>query len=89
MDEREIKLRVYHIPNVPREPYYVEVSTVYDAKQILNALANYDLYLGEDVIGTNVQGLMIWEDGEWCDWYDSRGRDIHEVMDAQEAERAA
>lgn len=79
------KLRVYHIPNVPREPYYVDVETVDAAIQVLDVLANYDLYLGEEMIGTNVQGLMVWDDGEWCDWYDVEGREIHEVMDAREA----
>lgn len=82
VDERAKHLRVYHIPNVPREPFFVEVGTIWDAKQILNALANYDLYLGEELIGSNVQGLQVYEDGEWEDWQDGKGRDIHELMDA-------
>ena len=81
MIPKEGDLRVYHIPNVPRDPYYVDVRSIEDAIIILDALAFYDLYLGENVIGTNVQGLMIFEDGEWCEWQDSDGNEIDDLRD--------
>lgn len=40
-------LRVWHIANLPREAFRVDVASVDEAKQVLRALAEFDLYLGD------------------------------------------
>ena len=81
-----MKLRVYWIPNPPREAHKVDVETVDEAIKVLNILAFYDLYLGDDVIGCNVGGLEVFneEDKEWEDYYDEEGRDIREIENDME-----
>jgi hypothetical protein len=38
------KLRVWWIPQIPGEPFYVSVNSLEEAKLILNTLAEYDLF---------------------------------------------
>lgn len=46
-----MKLRVWHIANPPRKPFTIPVNDIDSAKRVLNALAEYDLFVGEgDVI---------------------------------------
>jgi hypothetical protein len=54
-----MKLRVWHIPNVPGNAFHQAVDSVEEAKIVLITLARYDLYLGT-LIQTNVQGLEVW-----------------------------
>lgn len=83
----ETKLRVWHIPQMPMKPFHVEVVSVKDAKLVLNALANYDLFQFENKVKPdycNAQGLEMLEDigdgPEWVEWNDDNGRDIGELM---------
>lgn len=65
--DHEGDLRIWHIPNMPREPYRQKVRSVEEAKRLLDLLAAYDLFLG-DLVETNAQGLEIFHDGEWQEW---------------------
>lgn len=76
-------LRVWWIPQVPTPrgeiPFHVSVKTIDEAKLILDTLGNYDWYLeahNHRVDYSNVGGLEVFEDGEWCEWYDDDGNDI-------------
>lgn len=47
------------------------------------ALARYDQFQFCEHIKpdyANVGGLEVFEDGEWCEWYDDDGDDIGTVM---------
>lgn len=66
-------MRVWWIPQVPMEPFYVPVKSLEDGALILDTLARYDLFQYEKNVKPdycNTGGLQIFEDGEWCDWYD-------------------
>ncbi len=43
-------LKVWHIPQVPGEPFYVPVSSLEEATKVLGVLADYDLFQYEDRI---------------------------------------
>lgn len=75
-----MKLRVWHVSNVPGELFRQNVASISEAKLVLNTLARHDLYLG-DLIESNAQGLEVFEDGEWVEWSDAEtGEDIRAVI---------
>ena len=70
-------LHVWHIPQIPMEPFIVPVSCVEEAVKILHVLADYDLFQLKTNIKpdySNAQGLCRCEEIEgkleWVDWYD-------------------
>jgi hypothetical protein len=74
-------MRVWWIPQVPGEPFYVEVSGVKEARKILDTLAEYDAFLLKNkhrIAHFNTGGLEVMEENEWIEWRDSQGRDIDE-----------
>lgn len=65
-------LRVWWIPQIPMESFYVSVDTVHEGVKVMGILAKYDMFQLENNIKpdyANAGGLEIFEDGEWCDWY--------------------
>lgn len=94
--EASYPLRVWWIPQigVNAEPFHVPVADDEQAKLILTTLADYDAYQFKfNIKGdySNVGGLEVCEDGEWCEWYSADGDDIGSLMklDAEVAEEAA
>lgn len=85
-------LRVWWIPQVPGEPFYVEVASPREAKKLLQTLADYDQFQLDNNIKPdycNAGGLEVFEAmddgvGEWCEWCDEdTGDDIdHTEFDA-------
>lgn len=79
-------LRVWHIPQVPGKPFHAVVTTVDEAKLVLNILARYDLFQLTHNIKPdycNAQGLEVvvqLDEGlGWCEWCDEEtGDDIRE-----------
>lgn len=74
-------LKVWWIPQIPGQPFMVPVETPQEAKKLLDVLAKYDAFQYEHRIKPdycNAGGLVMFEDGEWVDWYDDEGRDIDE-----------
>lgn len=79
---KEGQLRVWHIPQVPMEAFRVYVKTIQEGKIVLDTLAFYDLFQFEHRIKpdyANAGGLQVYENGEWCDWYDKEGNDIDDT----------
>lgn len=80
-------LRVWWIPQIPMESFYYPVKSLREAKLLLNALAQYDLFqLHHNVKPdySNAGGLHVWEDDgsgnfDWNEWYDDFGNCIDEV----------
>jgi len=75
-------LRVWWIPQIPMKAFHVYVKNICEAKLLLNALAGYDEFQYKNNIKPdycNVGGVEIFEDGEWCTWYNEDGYDIDEV----------
>ena len=68
-----IELRVWWIPQVPMEPFFVPVGSVREGVLIMGVLGKYDLFQFENKIKPdycNTGGLEMLENGEWTDWYD-------------------
>lgn len=82
-----MKLRVWHNPQVPGPAFRIAVKSIDEAVLVLNSLAFYDLFQFENNIKgdyCNVQGLEVFEDGEWFDWYDEEsGDEIKDVIAAR------
>lgn len=79
------KLRVWHIPQVPMRAFYVYVDSVEQAINVLDILAEYDLFQYKNNVKPdycNAQGLEEWceEDYEWHEWYNEDGLDVHEYQ---------
>jgi hypothetical protein len=84
-DPKQGDLRIWAIPQVPsRNPFHLPVRSPEEAKAILNALAEYDLYQWKHRIKpdySSVAGLEVFDAGEWTEWYDDDGNCIDEVAD--------
>lgn len=81
-EPRNGALRVWHIPQVPGKQFYVEVLSVEAGIVILDILAKYDQFQFDHRIKpdyANAQGLQVFEEGEWAEWYDEDGNDIGEL----------
>jgi len=79
------KLRVWWIPQVPMKAFRYDVKTVEEAKLLIDALAKYDIFQYENNVKpdfANAGGLEMFEDGEWCEWYDDEGNSIDDLMKA-------
>ena len=84
--EKEGDLKVYHIPQVPMKPFEVPVNSTGEAIKVMDILARYDTFQLENNIKPdycNAQGLVVFEGGEWIDWYNEDGDGIYEVMAAR------
>lgn len=85
------KLRVWHIPQAPMKPFYVEVSSIEEACKIINALQNYDKFQYENNIKpdyTSASGLEYFDEEEqnWFEWFDNDGYDIEQYVENLEVE---
>lgn len=93
--EKALKLRVWHIPQVPMKPFHVEVQSVEEAWKILNLLWDYDLFQYKNHVKpdyTNVSGLEYWDEEEhdWLEWYDEEtDYDIKKYFKNKESEGKA
>lgn len=68
-----MEYRVYWIPQIPMDAFYVSVSNPLEGRRLLDILAQYDLFQLEHNIKpdySNAGGLEVIEDGEWVDWHD-------------------
>ncbi|HEU4345769.1 MAG TPA: hypothetical protein VFU31_29825 [Candidatus Binatia bacterium] len=76
-----IPMRVWHIPQIPMDPFYVDVSNEEEALKIINVLANYDLFQFENKVKPdycNMSGLEVCVDGEWAEWENEDYDDIND-----------
>lgn len=79
------RLRIWHIPQVPGKPFYVEVESVQEAVKLMNTLAAYDSFQLENNIKgdyANMNGLEFYDEtisdqeleemgleDRWMTWY--------------------
>jgi Superinfection exclusion gene product 17 len=80
-------LCVWWIPQIPMEAFHVPVADLAQAKLLLDALADYDRFQFENRVKPdycNAGGLLIFEDGDWSDWYDPEsGDDFDTYMESR------
>lgn len=68
-----MEYRVYWIPQIPMDAFYVSVSSPLEGRRLLDILADYDLFQYENNVKgdySNAGGLEVLENGEWVDWHD-------------------
>ncbi len=68
-----MKLKIFWIPQVPMKSFEVAVVSVEEGVKLLDTLADYDMFQYENNIKpdyANAGGLLMYEEGEWIDWYD-------------------
>lgn len=96
-----MKLRVWHIPQVPMKAFFVEVSSVEEGVRMMSALADYDAFQLENNIKPdycNVNGLHVWDEtltdqdlmdmgltDRWVDWYHEDFDDPQEYIESLQA----
>lgn len=56
------KLRVSHFPQVPCKEFNVEVSSIEEAKKIMDVLAEYDLFQYENRIKGDYANMTVFEE---------------------------
>ena len=79
----EGQLRVWHIPQIPGEPFHVMVDSIEDAVKVLKILWDYDDFEYQQNIKYDYEsasGLEVYETDEWCEWYSDDGDDIMEHL---------
>lgn len=81
-----MRLRVWHIPQVPGKPFYVYTEDIREAKKIMDILAAYDLFQLENRIKpdfANMNGVQIWDetDQEWIGWDIKTEHDYFDSVD--------
>jgi len=79
-EPKEADLRIWHEPQVPMKAFYASVDSLVEARKLLIILADYDLFQLEHNIKPdycNMNGLEVFENGEWIEWEDANGDDIH------------
>lgn len=83
------QLQVWWIPQVPMDPFTVEVATPEEGAKLLKVLALYDLFQFKNKIKpdyANAGGLRVWtlnSDGEedgWEEWQDEEGQEVREAF---------
>lgn len=82
---KEVKLRVWWIPQVPGTPFHIEVKDIEQAIFLMKVLADYDDFQLKNNIKpdySNVGGLEVFneEDQEWEEWYDNDEDGIDEYI---------
>lgn len=71
-----MKLKIWHNSDFGNPHFEREARDIAHAKEMLDMLADYDLYQGDRVVA-NAQGLLVYEDSEWIEWEDEDGNGIH------------
>jgi len=75
-DTKEGDLKVWWTPQVPMQAFEVSVETLSAAGLLLDTLAKYDAFQFENNIKPdycNAGGLVVFEGGEWVDWWSENG----------------
>jgi hypothetical protein len=88
-EPKEYDLRVWHIPQIPMDPFHVPVNSIEEARKVLDVLANYDLFQFDNNIKPdycNMNGLEVFENGEWLEWESADGDNIKSIELPQASE---
>ena len=79
---KEGDLRVWWIRNPPSAPERYRIRNIKEAMNKIEELAQEDLK--NELIDCNIGGLEIYENGEWCEYYDNASNDIMEIINENE-----
>ena len=78
-------LKIWHNSNFGNPAFEREVTSVDQAIEYLDLLADYDNYQGDSKVPCNAQGLTVWDetDQEWVDYYDDDGNEFEDLRRAK------
>lgn len=68
---QEGDLRVYWVPQIPCQSFYIPVESLREAHLLLETLTSYDAFQYANNIKPdycNAGGLEVYENGEWVEW---------------------
>jgi hypothetical protein len=68
-----MKFRIWHKSQIPGKSFKLTVQSPEEGQEILDILADYDLFQFENNIKpdySNASGIECFENGEWIDYYD-------------------
>lgn len=73
MQNQPTKLRIAHFPQIPCDPFYVDVSSIEDAYEKMKMLADYDAFQYEKRIKPDYANMTLLEEydeneAEWMSW---------------------
>lgn len=77
-DPNEVRVRIWHVPQIPCEAFRVEVPSIAHAELLLDVLARYDAFQFYHRIKpdySNVGGIEVFKWGEWWDYDPDDGVD--------------
>ena len=77
------KLRVWWVPQVPMESFYIPVSSPEEGRKVMDILAAYDCFQYNHKVKPdycNIGGLQQYDEdtGEWEDWLYDDGESFYE-----------
>lgn len=80
------KLRVWWVPQIPMEAFYIPVESPEEGKNVMDLLAAYDCFQYNHNVKPdycNNGGLQYFneEDNEWEDWYYDDGKNYYDNLD--------
>lgn len=83
------KLRVWWVPQVPMEAFYIPVNSPEEGRKVMDMLAAYDCFQYNHKVKPdycNTGGLQQYdsESGEWEDWFYDDGDSYYENEDLDE-----
>jgi hypothetical protein len=78
MDKNK-KYRAWYVINPPNKPTFIDVNSPEEGYKFLDEEIHRQLQ--DDTIWGNAFGLVVFEDGEWTEWYDEYGLDVFEAFE--------
>ena len=80
MKNKKGDLKVWYIDRVPsNKTTKIKVKNIDEAILVINAFIKRDL--NDERITDNAMGLQVFENGEWCEYYNEDGEDIDTIME--------
>jgi hypothetical protein len=79
-------LRVWWIPQIPGQPFLVNVRTLREARLLTGALAEYDKFQFDHNVKpdySNAGGVQVFEHKEFVDFWTEDGIEFDKLTDAQ------
>ena len=81
-------LQVWHYPQIPCDPFKIDVKDEWEALKIGNILADHHLFLYNNNIiqdYSNAIEVVMYENGEWVSYINDEGMDWDEMGEILES----
>lgn len=82
IEKKEGNMRVWWTRNMPNEMEYYQVKNLEEGIKVIKELIKEDLK--NKFVTDNAGGLEIYEDDDWCEFYDDNGNDVMQIIDGED-----